>query len=179
MNDIKKTLTREQQDKLIADLTAELAALRAKAEISQGDLSTLLGISRQTYSALECGAKIMSWSTYLSLILYYDYNVKTHQMLRNISVFPDELIETINGGKKNPYESNSPLPGIPPEVTQKLDDQAYQAIRTVIMLEYARCENLSGEAVVKSFNGITFGKVDANQKASTALKAIKESRKKQ
>lgn len=177
MSDNKITVSKELQAKLIDALTAELATLRAKAEISQGDLAALLGISRQTYSTIEGGSKKMSWGIYLSLLLYYDYNVKTHTMIRNIGAFPEELVRLINGGtSQRPYGNPSILPGIPENVTQKLDDQAFQAIRTVIMLEYARCENLSGDAVVKSFNGISFGRIESNPKADEALRAIKESR---
>lgn len=177
MTDNKLTVSKELQQKLINALSGELAALRAKAEISQGDLAALLGISRQTYSVIEGGSKKMSWSIYLSLLLYYDYNVKTHTMIRNIGVFPEELVRTINGGSiQRPYGNPSILPGIPENITQKLDDQAFQAIRTVIMLEYARCENLSGDAVVKSFNGISFGKIESNPRADEALRAIKEKR---
>ena len=39
-----------------------------------------------------------------------------------------------------------------------LDEQALHSIRTLIMLEYARCSQLPGDAVVKSFDGKTFTK---------------------
>lgn len=39
--------------KLIKVLTEELPVLRAKIGISQGELSNIIGVSRQTYSAIE------------------------------------------------------------------------------------------------------------------------------
>lgn len=78
------SITKEEKEKLITTLTPELAVLRAKAGLSQEELSDLIGVSRQTYSAIERGAKQMSWSTFLSLILFYDCNRKTHQAFKSI-----------------------------------------------------------------------------------------------
>ena len=75
MSDSSKwEVTKYQQARFIDALTSELAPLRAKVGISQGDLAALIGVSRQTYSAIECGKRKMSWNTYLSLFLFYDYN---------------------------------------------------------------------------------------------------------
>lgn len=171
-------LTEEQQRMLMASMSYNLAALRARAEVSQSDLSAMLGISRQTYSSLESGLRPMSWGTYLSLLLYFDYNSKTHTMLRDLKVFPELLLQAINEDGSNPY-GNAPLfPGVPDEVFKKLDEQALQSIRTVIMLEYAKCAKLSGEAVIRSFDGVNFGTFEKNREAADALSAIREGKKK-
>lgn len=78
-----------EKEKLISALTPELMMLRTKAEISQGELANLIGVSRQTYGAIARGARKMTWGTYLSLILFYDYKHMTHTFIRNIDVFPD------------------------------------------------------------------------------------------
>jgi hypothetical protein len=39
------------------------------------------------------------------------------------------------------------------DVRRRLDEKAIHAIETVIMLEYARCDNMSSEAVIKAFEG--------------------------
>ena len=171
-------LTEEQQRMLIAAMSYNLAALRAKAEVSQSDLSAMLGISRQTYSSMESGLKPITWGTYLSLLLYFDYNSKTHAMLRDLKIFPELLLQAINADGSNPYERNMTFPGVPDEVFKKLDAQAFQSIRTVIMLEYAKCEKISGEAVIRSFDGINFGNIEDNKEAADALTAIREGRKK-
>lgn len=85
-----------EKEKLISALTPQLMMLRAKAEISQGELANLIGVSRQTYGAVERGARKMTWGTYLSLILFYDYNHMTHTIIRNIDVFPNQLVERFN-----------------------------------------------------------------------------------
>lgn len=48
------------KDKLIEILTDELPVLRAKIGISQGDISNIIGISRQTYNAIETKKRKMS-----------------------------------------------------------------------------------------------------------------------
>lgn len=151
----KWKISKNKQLEFINRLTEELTSLRAKAGISQGDLASLVGISRQTYSAIEGGKRLMSWNTFLSLILFFDYNNTTHQMLRNIKAFPEELVRNFNNGGHDPYAANSSIAGIPQAVTQKLDDAALHAIRTVVMVEYARCVNLPGDDVVKAFDGTT------------------------
>lgn len=171
-------LTGEQQKSLMTVMTHNLSALRAKAEVSQSDLSAMIGISRQTYSSMESGLKPMTWGTYLSLLLYFDYNSKTHSMLRDLKIFPDLLIQAINEDGMNPYENHSLFPGVPAEAFQKLDEQAYQSIRTVIMLEYAKCAKISGEAVIRSFDGVNFGSIEKNRAAADALTAIRRERKK-
>lgn len=76
---------------LISALTEGLAALRAKANLSQAGLAEAVGISRQTYNAIESGGKLMSWRTYLALLLYFDCNPGTSAMLRSLHIFPEEL----------------------------------------------------------------------------------------
>lgn len=94
----KCLLTNEEKNNFIATLTSNLTVMRTKAEISQEELANLIGISRQTYSAIERKVKKMTWSTYLSLVLFYDHNQKTHNMIRQLSIFPENLIVQFNGG---------------------------------------------------------------------------------
>ena len=75
----KWLLTDAEKDEFIATLTPNLPALRTQAEISQEELANLLGISRQTYSAIERKVRKMAWSTYLSLVLFFDHNQKKHK----------------------------------------------------------------------------------------------------
>ena len=49
----------------------ELPVLRAKARISQEDIASKIGISRQTYSSIETGKREMSWTTFLALIAFF------------------------------------------------------------------------------------------------------------
>lgn len=89
-------LTDARKKVLTEKLGDELVALRAKAGLSQEELSNLLGISRQSYGAFELKKKDMTWRTCFSLILYFEYNTKTQDMLHALGLFPDELNNEID-----------------------------------------------------------------------------------
>lgn len=149
MNDKSKwLLTDEEKDGFIAMLTPNLTILRTKAEISQEELANLIGVSRQTYSAIERKIRKMAWSTYLSLVLFYDHNQKTHKLVRQLSIFPQELIIRFNDGTDySDYEVGSFLGEKSSEIVEDLDEQAKKAIRAVVMTEYARCKSDSNNVV--------------------------------
>ncbi|HIT58104.1 MAG TPA: helix-turn-helix domain-containing protein [Candidatus Faeciplasma pullistercoris] len=151
----KWLLTDEEKDSFIATLTPNLTVLRTKAEISQEELANLIGVSRQTYSAIERKVRRMAWSTYLSLVLFYDHNQKTHKMIRQLSIFPKELIIRFNDGVDySDYEISSFLGKKSSEIIEDLDEQAKGAIRAVVMMEYTRCKSISNDEVIKTLSGI-------------------------
>lgn len=167
----------EEKDRLITALTPELATLRTKADISQEELAELIGVSRQTYGALERGARKMSWTTFLSLVLFYYCNQKTRQMMRAIKAIPQELIKKFNAGNENKDVNLGIFLGEGGEtIIKSLDEQAKQSIRTMILVEYARCTSTPGDIVVKSFDGISFTSIQSPEtvEAEKALKVIKE-----
>lgn len=88
------------KDKLIEILTDELPVLRAKIGISQGDISNIIGISRQTYNAIETKKRKKSWNTFLSLILFYGYNEKTTDYVENIGAFTPSLKRILNANRR-------------------------------------------------------------------------------
>lgn len=154
-NKAKWQLTDEEKDRYIDILIDELTTLRAKAGIPQDELAKLIGISRQNYGLIERKDRRMSWNTYLSLIFFFDYNQSTHKMIRALSAFPTELIDRMNDG--NGSLDIERIVGIPMEnIVNTLDEQALYTIRTLIMVEYARCSNLPSDAVFNSFNGKCF-----------------------
>lgn len=117
---------------------------------------TLIGVSRQTYSAIERKVRKMAWSTYLSLVLFYDHNRKTHKLIRQLSIFPKELVIRFNDGVDySDFEISSFLGNKSEEIIEHLDDQAKGAIRAMVMMEYARCNSITNDAVIKSLGVIT------------------------
>lgn len=174
------SLTAEEKKQLISALTPELSVLRTKAEISQEELSEMIGVSRQTYGSIERGDKVMSWSTFLSLVLFYDCNEKTHQMLRQIKAIPQVMLKKFNADAGPKDISLGLFLGEGADfVLNALDDQAIRSIRTMIMVEYSRCTSTPGDVVVKSFDGINFAppRSDDDIAAEQALKAIRERNK--
>lgn len=87
----------DYKDSYIEVLTENLLPLRTKADITQEELASIIGVSRQTYYAIETQRRQMSWNTFLSLLLFFDTNVSTHSMLRDIKAYPTELMIRITG----------------------------------------------------------------------------------
>lgn len=147
INDLEKTT-------LINRLIPELPVLRTKAGLSQDELSGLLGISRQTYSSIETQKRKMSWSIYLSLVFIFDNNVLTHSIVRDSGFFPEKLFGVSRRKDTSNEVGISSFIKIENEdIKNHLDERAIHAIETVVMVEYARCNNISGEAVIKAFDG--------------------------
>lgn len=90
--DLEITNNAEIIENLIEVLRSELPVLRAKARVSQEDIAKIIGISRQTYSSIERGNRVMSTTTFWVLIAYFQNNVSTKDMIDNIA----ELNEGIN-----------------------------------------------------------------------------------
>lgn len=57
------------KDHLISILTEEPPVLRAKIGLSQDELSNIVGISRQTYSAIETNNNERNVLEYISLVI--------------------------------------------------------------------------------------------------------------
>lgn len=58
---------------------------------SKAELGELIGVSRQTFSMIETQKKETGWSTYMSLIMVFNYNPKTASFLEFSGAFPREL----------------------------------------------------------------------------------------
>lgn len=91
-NDEKEIFKREY----IAKLTECLPMLRAQAGVTQETVADRVGIARQTYSAIECGRKPMSWNTFMSLILLLRANEKTKDIIKILGIYTEDLENYIN-----------------------------------------------------------------------------------
>lgn len=142
------------KDRYIEALTDNLPALRGKIGISQGDLARCVGISRQTYCAVEGKQRKMSWDTFLALSFFFDTNHGTNDMLRSVGAYPRELIERYNEGMRD-FRNNRAImtESVMSQLLGKLDESALHAVRTVLLLEYARCAKLTGEDVLRAYDG--------------------------
>ena len=170
---VKWALTEEEQNRYINALTDELAPLRAKAGISQVELCRMIGISRQTYSAIEGKRREMTWQTYLSLILFFDYNLTTREMLRHLPAYPEELILRMNDGNGSSILLGEKS-GVLDEIIKDLDEQALYTLKTMLLVEYARCKKVPGDVVIKAFDGMLVNRGSADLATEKALKAIRE-----
>ena len=80
-------LISSKREELINTLILELPVLRAKIGASQAEISERIGISRQTYNAIENGKKSMSWTVFLALYTVFSNDERTLQMLNSIDIF--------------------------------------------------------------------------------------------
>lgn len=80
----------------ISILQQNMASLRAKIGISQEELANVLGMTRQTYSAIEAGKREMTWGTYLAMICFFDMLPSTAEMLEELRIFPIDLVLQFN-----------------------------------------------------------------------------------
>ena len=175
-NDLKTiNISKEEKNIMISRLVDELPVLRTKMGVSQDELANMIGISRQTYSSLETRKRKMTWSIFLSLLLIFDYKEQTQDVIHKEGLFP----KVLQKNKKASSDEQSLASFVSIEnddIKNHLDEQAIHAIETVIMVEYARCNNISGEAVIKAFDGKNLIRVSQKDLIiSKALKNIKSS----
>lgn len=145
----------EKKQQYIDRLLPQLAMLRARVGLSQDELAGLVGISRQTYCLTESGARGMSWNTFLSVIMFYDYNKRTHDLIRSIGAFPEDLFYQFNLGEEpDPGEmsvgQNEDI-GI---MITALDNRGETALKATLTAEYARCAGLSDEAMLRVLSDV-------------------------
>ena len=87
---------------LIELLRRELPVLRTKAKVSQEEIASKIGVSRQTFSSIETGKREMSWTVFLALIAFFQNNDSTRQMLDNLEGLSDGLKKQLSSDfKKN------------------------------------------------------------------------------
>ena len=93
----KWRVNKEYKDISMEILQENLSALRAKAGITQEELANILGISRQTYYAIESKKKQMTWNTFMSIIFFFHEIKSTSRMLDDLKIYPIDLITKFNG----------------------------------------------------------------------------------
>lgn len=169
-NDI--LMTTNEREKLIARLVDELPVLRLKLGMSQDELANILDVSRQTYSSIETKKRKMSWALFLSLILIFYHNEPTRNFIIKEGLLPKKLL-SITDAENGPAISSF-VQMDKDDIRNHLDEQALHAIETVIMMEYARCNNMPGDAVIKAFDGKRLTQVSEQDiRARSALEKIK------
>ena len=92
---MSRELDEAQKEQLIDILTGKLKVLRAEMKISQQDLAKRLGISRQTYVAIENKSQKLAWNNFLALLLIFKSNDNTAKMIDWIGAYPLELEQYI------------------------------------------------------------------------------------
>lgn len=84
------------RDALIAKLQKELILLRIKADLTQEELASVIGLSRQTYCQIEKGNSKMAWSVYLALLLFFKSIPSTSELLTLLGIEVEGILQDLN-----------------------------------------------------------------------------------
>lgn len=87
----------EMRQILIGRMTENLPVLRKKLRLTQEDLALRIGSSRGNVMQMETGRRKMTWNTFLSLVLVFEKNPETAQMLRMFQIYTTELDNALSG----------------------------------------------------------------------------------
>ena len=148
-------ITDAKKQEYINKLLPQLTTLRARVGISQDELAGLIGISRQTYCLTESGSHAMSWNTFLSIIMFYDYNTRTHDLLRSTGAFPEDLFYQFNLGMIGRDNSVQVAAGeTAAEMVEALDESGNRAVKLALANEYARVKNMDAAETARLVSDI-------------------------
>lgn len=84
------------KEELMSMLRNELPVLRARLGISQAKLAEMIGVSRQTYNVIENGKREMTWPIFLSLVVFFQNNEQTAQMLKQMEEFDEKMKKVLS-----------------------------------------------------------------------------------
>lgn len=168
----KRAPTEGEKNQYIQCMTRLLPELRIAAGNSQEELANIIGVSRQTLSSIESGKRKLPWPTFLALVLYFLSNPKTQEMLSDSGAYPEKVIGEMVGNFSPQHTIRVSMPDDISKMIAALDEQGIHTLKTTLMIEYARCTKQTGEAVLKSFDGMdySFDLIGADQQQ--AMRAL-------
>lgn len=71
----------KKRNEVMQIMTECLLVLRSSLNITQEQIASLVGMSRQMYSAYELNKKPLTWSAFMSLFLFFMLNEKSRNLL--------------------------------------------------------------------------------------------------
>lgn len=96
-----------------------------------------------------------------------------------MDAFPHDLIKKFNDGDEpQDFELGLLFKADKKNILETLDEQALATIKTILMVEYSRCNNLTGEAVVKFFEGVDLSRNTISKEDVDTAFAIKNIKRK-
>ena len=79
------------KEKLIANMTDNLAMLRTGLGFTQEDLAEKVGLSRSTIMAIENKRSKMTWTVFLALMLVFSKHEETDKLLNILEIYTDDF----------------------------------------------------------------------------------------
>lgn len=92
-----KDIPLEKKERMIESLVKKLPIIRQEMHISQTELGEMVGLSRQSISAIERGTSKLSWNNYLAIMMFLLANEdKCSSIINNNNTYVNEVIEILN-----------------------------------------------------------------------------------
>ena len=92
-------MNKDEKTILMKTMSDNLPILRSKLNLSQEELASLLGVTRQTISSFESGQRKMTWSVFLALVLIFFRNEPTKKLLLAFNIYTPALNDYLNISK--------------------------------------------------------------------------------
>jgi DNA-binding XRE family transcriptional regulator len=90
-------MSNQARDELISFLTSQLVVLRAKLGLTQDEISSAIGVSRQTYIMIEREKQKMSWTVFMALVGLFQNNEGSAEILGKYGFFESSsFTSTVN-----------------------------------------------------------------------------------
>jgi DNA-binding XRE family transcriptional regulator len=100
----------EQEKRALMNMFVdELPVLRMKLRIKQETLSSAIGISRQTLSAIESKKREPIWNTFLSIFMFFDANEETRKMMETWGDFSERVKRILIYSRENDADNGRTL----------------------------------------------------------------------
>lgn len=80
------------QDEFISRMVKNLPVLRAAVGLTQEQLGSKLGVSRQTIVAIENGKSPLNWSLYLAVVCVFGLYEESRVLLEMLNLFSADTV---------------------------------------------------------------------------------------
>lgn len=84
-------LSNEKKKELMNILAENLPVFRAKLAITQTDLASMIGVTKNTLTQIENKKREMTWVTFVALVLLFHNIEKTKPLIDTFNLYPEEL----------------------------------------------------------------------------------------
>lgn len=105
-------LTEEEKVQYCIKLGAHMKRLRAIAGLTQDDLSSLSGISKERISRIENGAFVMRWAQFVNFTMIFSMNANSKEYLVASKIYTPRLIGALQMKDDQ----------VPPDITVPISD---------------------------------------------------------
>lgn len=94
-------MTNTEKDLLLNRMVESLPVLRKQAGLTQSELAALIGVSKFTILAIEKQQRLLSWNTFLSLVLVFSKNPQTEKMLDFFEIYTNNFNQMMRSSGKD------------------------------------------------------------------------------